>query len=258
MTARVIVEGRPGAGRRTVATALRRRGVHVVTSEPDVRIRVVAEAHKPEDGCADAVPTVFVQTKADLTETVLPGIRVVGLLAVVGPLTDDEVAALRVLTRHPAEMSSVDAFVSCAHPLTREVRQRLLERLDRFGIAHAVLALGDGAEPAAVAERLAELSNIDAVLPAIRAAGAPLRYRRMCGEKPCATSDDDVLERMTAAVDVIEGAGAVVDRGDRPDDHRRRALYWSRYGRGPVTELHRACAVDIVRGSLRLLDGARR
>lgn len=212
---------------------------------------VVAEVRKPED-VWDAA-TVVVQTKADLTDATC-GIRVVGLLAVLDFLTDDEVDALRVLTRRPADMSSVDAFVSCAHALNRDVRQRLLERLDRFGIAHAVLALADGAEPDAVVARLTELSNIDAVLAALRAASAPVRYRRIVGNR--CSSDASVLDRMSAAVAVVEAAGATVDRGDRPEDHRRRALHWARYSRGPVTDLHRACAADIVRGSLRLLDGA--
>ena len=36
----------------------------------------------------------------------------------------------------------------------------------------------------------------------------------------------------------------------------RRAVRWRRYGGGPVNALHRRCSADIVRGSLRLLDGA--
>lgn len=242
------MEGRPGVGRRTIETALRRRGLPVVTARPDVRVLVVAEVVKPEDVCDDG--TVVVQTKADLTDATC-GIRVVGLLALVDRLADEDVDALRVLVRHPADMTSVDGFVSCPHPLGGDMRRRLLERLDRFGIAHAVLALADGASPLEVAQRLRELSNMDAVLAGIRAAGAPARYRRI-REKD---SGADVFERMSAAVDVVEAVGAAVDRGNRPEDHRRRALHWSRYARGPVTELHRACAADIVRGSLRLLDG---
>ena len=242
-------------GRRTIEAALRRRGVQVVPAASDVRVLVVAEALKPEDVRDDA--TVVVQTKADLTDATC-GIRVVGLLAVLDRLTDDEVDALRVLIRHPADMTSVDAFVSGPHPLGRDVRQHLLERLDRFGIAHAVLALADGADPAAVAARLTALSNIDAVLAAVRAASAPVRYRRIV-ESRCSSEvldDAAVLDRMSAAVDVVQAAGVAVDRGDRPQDHRRRALHWARYARGPVTDLHRACAADIVRGSLLLLDGA--
>lgn len=254
----VSVDGRPGAGRRTIAAALRARGVQVVTAAPDVRVRVTVETLKPEDVYDDAIPTVVVQNKADLTEAAY-GLRVVGLLALVDRLDDEEVEALRVLVHHPADMTSADAFMSCPHQLTREVRERLLARLDRFGIANAVLAFSDGVEPAAVAARLTALSNIDGVLHAIRAAAAPVRYRRLT-EKHCGAdlSDNTVLDLMSAAVDVVEAAGVTVDRGDRLEDHRRRALHWARYARGPVTALHRSCAADIVRGSLRLLDGASR
>ena len=56
------------------------------------------------------------------------------------------------------------------------------------------------------------------------------------------------------SVGVVEAEGMTVDRGDEPAAHARRALHWSRYARGPVNALHRCCAVDITRGSLRLLD----
>ena len=69
-------------------------------------------------------------------------------------------------------------------------------------------------------------------------------------------ADATALAVMTAAVDVVEAAGMHVDRGDDPDAHARRAVQWNRYARGPVNALHRACAADIVRGSLRLLDQA--
>jgi hypothetical protein len=247
----VSVEGRPGVGRRTIEAALRRRGVRIVPAGADVRVLVVAEAVKPED-VVDEV-TVVVQTKADLSEPTC-GLRVVGLLALVDRLDDEEVGALRALVAHPADMTSVDAFVGCPHPVASEARQRLLERLDRFGIAHAVLALSDGASADETAARLRALSNIDAVLAAIAAVAAPVRYRRVV-ENTCRA---DVFERMAAAVAVVEAAGVAVDRGDGPADHRRRALHWARYARGPVTDLHRACAADIVRGSLRLLDEAAR
>ncbi|TFV55703.1 hypothetical protein E4P42_21655 [Mycobacterium sp. PS03-16] len=59
---------------------------------------------------------------------------------------------------------------------------------------------------------------------------------------------------MSAAVDVVQAAGLTVDRGDDPAAHLRRAVRWRHYGRGPVNALHRACAADITRGSLRLLE----
>ena len=45
-----------------------------------------------------------------------------------------------------------------------------------------------------------------------------------------------------------------VDRDDDRDAHLRRAVAWRRYSRGPVSPLHRRCAEDIVRGSLRLWE----
>jgi hypothetical protein len=66
-----------------------------------------------------------------------------------------------------------------------------------------------------------------------------------------------VLAMMSAAVDVVEAAGARVDRGDDPVTHLGRAVHWQRYGRGPVDDLHRSCSRDICRGSLRLLGRPR-
>lgn len=65
-------------------------------------------------------------------------------------------------------------------------------------------------------------------------------------------TDAAVLARMRAAVGVLREAGLQIDTtGDR-ESHLRRAVRWQRYSRGPVSALHRACADDIVRGSLRL------
>jgi hypothetical protein len=69
--------------------------------------------------------------------------------------------------------------------------------------------------------------------------------------------DVTVLATMAAAVDVVEAVGLSVDRGDSAAAHLDRAVHWRRYGRGPVAALHRQCSADIVRGSLRLLDGIR-
>ena len=101
-----------------------------------------------------------------------------------------------------------------------------------------------------------------------------VRYRRLCDAlvlvrcEALRTGDDQLFDwshgdaatllRMTAAVAVVEAAGLTVDRGDGPDAHRRRASHWRRYARGRVAPLHRSCSADIVRGSLRLRDQARR
>jgi len=64
---------------------------------------------------------------------------------------------------------------------------------------------------------------------------------------------DAVLRaRMGAAAEVLSAAGALDPPGCGPADHLRRAVYWQRYARGPVSAVHRACAIDLARGSLRL------
>lgn len=283
-------------GRATVAAALTAAGVDVAADgAADVDVLVIAEALKPEDRALleeSGRPTVVVLNKADLSGfggagpmalahhraarcralTGAPTVPTVALLAQ-ADLTGDLVDALRTLLTEPADLSSTDAFVDAPHRLSREVRERLLGALDRFGIAHAVLALDRGASDEALPNHLRKLSRLDRVIEHIDAADAPLRYRRLrtalARLRALATQSDDsrltdllvsedaVLMVMAAAVDVVEGAGAHVDRGDDADSHLRRAVHWRRYGNGPVNALHRACAADISRGSLRLLGRSR-
>jgi hypothetical protein len=172
------------------------------------------------------------------------------------------VAALRTMVTVPADLTSTDAFVQAEHPLSQEVRRRLLDTLDRFGTAHAVVAIGEGADTAALPALLRRLSQVDRVVAQLDAAGAPVRYRRMRTamtelQALAVQTDETVLAVMTAAVDVVEAAGVVVDRGDDAASHLRRAVHWRRYSRGPVDALHRSCGVDICRGSLRLLGQLR-
>jgi hypothetical protein len=291
----VAVVGRAGVGRDTVAAALRDHAVAVTagTAAADVQVLVIAEALKPEERAMAATdrPTLIVLNKADLTgsrsggalpnahrtaadvqrRTGTPTVAMVGLLGKTTALDDDLVDALRTLVHTAADLRSVDAFTSGDHPVGREIRTRLLERLDRFGIAHAVLALARGADPATLPTLLQRLSNVDAVLARLDAASAPVRYRRLRAALAemhslavqlddqallgLLNSDAAVLATMTAAVDVVEADGIRVDPGDDPDAHRRRAAQWRRYSRGPVDSLHRRCGADITRGSLRLLDG---
>jgi hypothetical protein len=291
----VAVVGRAGVGRDTVAAALRDHGVAVTagTAAAEVRVLVIAEALKPEERAMAATdrPTLIVLNKADLTgsrsggalpnahrsaadvqrRTGTPTVALVGLLAATTALDDDLVDALRTLVHTAADLRSVDAFTSGDHPVGREIRTRLLEHLDRFGIAHAVLALARGADPATLPTLLRRLSNVDAVLARLDASAAPVRYRRLRAALAemhslavqlddedllgLLNSDAAVLATMTAAVDVVEADGIRVDPGDDPDAHRRRAAKWRRYSRGTVDALHRQCGADITRGSLRLLDG---
>jgi hypothetical protein len=279
---RSAVLGRHGCGSRTVARVLRAAGV-VVTDpgeESDVDVYVVAETLKPEDRAALTRPTrpcVAVLNKADLTgfggdgpvaaaaahcerlrRTMdTPTYPLAALAAVAalepGVLDDAMVEALQVLTAEPASLGSADGFLTGEHRLDRPIRERLLTQLDLFGIAHAVVALRDGADRAGVAAALRRASGVDAVLAAITRAAAPARYRRLAEETSVEVCADDaaVAARMSVAIDVVEAAGMAVDRDDDLDAHLRRAVAFRRYSRGPVSDLQRRCADDIVRGSLR-------
>jgi len=279
-----------------VATALAAGGVTVTADErvADVDVVVIAEALKPEDRAlleAADRPTLTVLNKADLTgfggggplvaahrraaeyraSTGVPTVPMVAQLGAVD-LDDDLVSALRALVAEPADLTSTDAFVRTEHRLPAELRRRLLDTLDRFGIAHAVLALGDGAA-AALPGLFRRLSQVDRVVAQLEATGAPVRYRRVrtaiaelqtlatqSGDDLLAeflTTDETVIAVMAAAVDVVEAAGLAVDRGDDAAAHLCRAVHWRRYSRGPVNALHRSCGADICRGSLRLLERVR-
>jgi hypothetical protein len=293
----VAVCGRDGVGRGAVAAALAAAGVTVTPNDSaaDVHVVVIAEALKPEDLailCAADRPALTVLNKADLTGSAaggpltlarrraadyraLTGVPTVPMVAPLATATiDDElINALRALVRQPADLTSTDAFLQSEHPLPREVRRRLLNTLDRFGIAHAVVAIGEGADAAALPALLRRLSQLELVVAQLDAAGAPVRYRRVRSamaelqalavqsrddrltEFLC--SDATVLAVMAAAVDVVEAAGVAVDRGDDPASHLRRAVHWRRYSGGPVGDVHRSCGADISRGSLRLLGRVR-
>lgn len=291
---RVAVSGRRGVGVSTVVAALGGAGfdaAHGVGA--DIDVYVVAEVLKPEDHAALAAhrPAYVVFTKADLAGfgpggplsrawrqaarlTALTGVSagpLAGLLAALdaGALSGDALEALRTLVGHPADLRSPDAFVAAPHPVGTQMRAHLIETLDLFGIAHAVMTLrGD---PAAGAERLAAVlrraGGIAEVRRGIERAGAQVRYNRVaavCDELEVRaitdvtvarflSRDDTVLARMSAAVDVVEAAGLAVDRSDEPAAHLERARMWRRYAAGPVAAVHRRCGLDISRGSLRLI-----
>jgi hypothetical protein len=283
---RVAVSGRRGVGRRTVTRALAQagdlRGTITLTraSDADVDLYVLADAVKPEDRIAIGAatrPVLAVLNKADLIATTESGCHphgpttaarsrcvqlsarantsiepVVGILAVDDLLDDARWAGLQRL--------------AAGHPVDMELRRRLLDTLDEFGIAQATAAIRRGATRADASAVLRSLSGIDEVVDKIEALGAPVRYRRVLAavaeletlavvdrrisEFLC--RDDTVVARMMAAVDVVEAVGLDVDRGDTAAAHLRRAVHWQRYRRGPVARTHRACGADIVRGSLRL------
>ncbi|MGB3484822.1 MAG: hypothetical protein WBB07_21710 [Mycobacterium sp.] len=309
-TQRLAVNGLPGVGTSTVAAALTATGRFSLVGcdantgaglEADVTVRVIAEAVKPEDResiAGVAGPVLMVLTKADVcglgpggplaaaqrrcTELAasagVPVVPMVGLLAVAGldseVLDGELLAALRVLVSEPADLRTAATFVSEPHPVAAAVRQRLIETLEVFGVAHAVLAMRRPAATGSdVRATLCRVSGIDAVVAAIVAAGAPARYRRLLAEtaelegaavRDAAVADrlsGDalVLTRMDAALEVMRAAGLAVDDEVEADGSAllARAVRWQRYGAGPVSALHGACAADITRGSLRLWDLAR-
>ncbi len=287
---KVAVRGRDGVGRGTVATALADSGVCVVDSDTDadVDLVVVAEVIKAEDmAMLGGGPSLVVLNKADLAGfgaggpiavadrraaeyqalTGVPTVPMVGLLAA-ATLDDELVAALRVLSAEPADLRSIDGFLSAQHSLPRAVRGRLLDTLDLFGIAHGVLMLRQSADADALPAVLRRLSQVDRVLGQLAATAAEVRYRRVCsalvelrslaaGGRPALAEflrgDAAVIGVMAAAVDVVQAAGLTVNPDDEPSAHLDRAMHWHRYSRGPVNSLHRRCGADICRGSLRLM-----
>jgi hypothetical protein len=294
---RVAVRGRNGVGVRTVTEALHGAGVSVTPDvcAADLHVVVIAEAPKPEERAMLAAvdrPALAVLNKADLSgfaeggplarahrraadyraQTGVPVVPMVAVLAV-AKLDAELVGALRVLVREPADLSTTDAFAGTEHRVPAHIRRRLLATLDRFGIAHAVLALSEGVDDAELEPMLRRLSEVDRVVAQLAATAAPLRYQRVRAaltelqalaaqsreERLMAflSTDETVLAVMAAAVDVVEAAGMTVDRGDDPAAHLRRAVQWRRYSRGRADALYRSCGADICRGSLRMLGQAR-
>jgi hypothetical protein len=287
---RVRVDGRRGVGAPTVRAALAQAGLAVVDAGAELDVRVIAEVAKPED--LREQPTLVVLNKADLSGfwpggpmaaaqrrcaelaalAHAPAEPMVALLALdhssfVGELID----ALRVLVDEPADLRSPDAFLSCEHSLPHAVRARLIEHLDLFGIAHCVITLRrEGAGAPEVCAALRAVSRIDDVVRRIDGLAAAARYRRVVRAvdqlqtlavtnsaiAAFLATDQTVLARMTAAVEVVEEIGIPVDPSDEPTAHLDRAVQWQRYGAAPLAALHRACAADITRGSLRLLAAA--
>ena len=264
---RVGVCGRPGAGQTAVRRAL--RGAGLVVTAPgvtaDVGVYVFTESLTPDDraALADArLPTVAVLNKADLAgfrgdgPMAIAAARCRELQSSTGVPTRPLAALLAVAAGDPAVldpelMTALRALNGSAgaNPATLSpgLRRRLLAELDLFGIANAVAAVADGADPAALAALFRQLSGVNSVTAEIDRVGALPRYRRLV----------DALARRAAAADVLTAAGEIPageipDGSGEPDAALRRAISFQRYARGPVAVLHRACAADIVRGELRL------
>ncbi|MBY0441814.1 MAG: hypothetical protein K2Q25_06720 [Mycobacteriaceae bacterium] len=300
----VAVCGRRGVGRSTVAQALDHAGMPagiVVASSADaadVTVYVTAEVVKPEDRAAVAAtrqPTLVVFNKIDSTSLIggVPRSRwadaspligtavepMSGLLAVAAldDLLDAPVwTALRALAAHPDLISdaSVDGFVTAEYPqwlpVSADVRRRLLDTLDVFGVALAVAAIRKGASLPQIRMLLRRVSGVDEVVDRVVVAVAQVRYGRVraavaelqmlavtdgrAAEFLC--RDDTVIAVMAAAQDMAVAAGLEPVNDLNPGDHLARALWWRRYRNGQVSALCRACGADIARGSLRLWSQA--
>lgn len=253
---RVSVRGRRGVGCSTVARALELAGVAVAETDVDLQVYVVAEVVKPEDAGVGAALAVL--NKADLA-----GFAADGSLAPVEARFSELVGApilpmsgllaLAALDGVDGGWGALAAGVAVEASVVRQLRQPL----GPFGIALALAALRQGADPAQVLRRA---SGIDAVVDGIARAGAPVRYRRVLDAvvelealavadgavAAFLASDDAVVARMDAALEVTRADG--LEPG--PDAPLSRAVHWQR--RAPSSDLHRACGADIVRGSLRL------
>jgi hypothetical protein len=259
--------------------------------DADLQVYVLAEVVKPEDSEALATarsPVVAVLNKADLTGfagdgpiaaaqtrcaqlSALVGVPVqpmIGLLAVAALYDLDQAswAALRALAADPGSSAALDAsfdgFLAADLPVPAPVRLRLLETLDLLGIALGIAALRQGGSEAQARTLLRRVSAVDAVVDKVAAAGAEVRYRRVLeavaelevlavGDGRIGdflSCDDTVVARMAAALDVARASGLE----DAPATHLQRAVRWQRHSRQPMADVHRACGVDIARGSLRL------
>jgi hypothetical protein len=288
-----------------------------VDSDTDLVVYVTAEVVKPEDSraihaiAAARRPVLAVLNKADVAGfagdgpialararcahfSALVGVPMepmVGLLAVaaLGDLLDDASwAALRTLAGNANFEANFDtpfdgssegflAFLAADNPVPADVRLRLLDTLDLFGVALAVAAVRQGKTAAQVRALLRRVSGVDAVLDKVAAGGAEVRYRRVLDAvaelEALAVShdeisgrigefcsrDDTVIARMAAAVDLAESIGLEVGSCHDPAAHLAQAQRWQRYSLrrlGPVSDVHRACGADIARGSLRLWSQA--
>ena len=281
---RLAVTGRRGAGRRTVAAAMRAAGALIVEADqsPEVWLYVLVDTPTDEDRDAlsaragRGTPCVAVLNKADLG-----GFRGAGPMAAAAKrcralarevgVPSAPLAALcaRAACRGIDDVILVGLRTLALDPsrLTVAMRRLLSAELDLYGLAHAVAAVkaGAGAEDVAVALRRA--SGVDGVMAAVDRAGAGVRYRRLTSEftllmSRIGSSVAVETARAGAAADVVRSAGmpavapeTAVGGADSPSvgkpDCLRAAVTWQRYARGPVGELHRDCARDLSRAWLR-------
>lgn len=284
---RVAICGRRGVGRRSVAAALAAAGVSVTgRCDPaaDAAVYVVAETVKPEDiaalrGLAGAPvcrrPVLAVLNKSDLSgHCGVAGVAAAGrvpaesmsavfALAALDDRLDDELwQALRQLAAQPADLSCPERFVSCPHGVPRQVRERLCAVLDLSGIDRVLeLAVGGGSI-AQARMLLRRLSGVDGVLARLAEVVAGVQHRRISqavtrlealavGTEFADRVDDFLIRDATVAARMAAAAAAVQAQWAPDEPALRRARRWQARRGAPVSAARRACATDIVRGSLR-------
>lgn len=281
---RVVVGGRRGVGRRTVAAALTAAGVSVAArpgTVADVFVYAVAEAAKPEDAqevaavSASRRPVLVVLNKTDLpgrcdvADTVAatgapvePMSALFALAALDQRLDDGLWAALRRLAAHPADLSSAEHFVSGSHPVSRQVRERLCDTLDLSGIGRVLEPARRGDTVAQARRLLRRLSGVDAVVAHLATLGAGVHHRRMTeavtrlealsvGREFAGRVDAFLTADTTLAARTAAAVAVVAPQGGPGEPALRRARRWDAYRDAPIGATQRACAADIARGSLR-------
>jgi hypothetical protein len=210
----VLVQGRPGVGCRTVASALDRAGGRVglrvavstradLNGDPraDLVVHVITEVIKPEDvraiGAIAPRPVLAVLNKADLLgfagdgPVALAESRCAHFSAVVGVPVQPMIGLLAVAALDdPVEHLDEDLCSALRGlaagpggaadgPMPTEVRRRLLDTLDVFGTTLGVAAIQRGATAEQVRTLLRRVSCVDAVIDKIAGLGSEVRYRRI-------------------------------------------------------------------------------
>lgn len=286
---RVTVCGRRGVGRRTVAAALEAAGVNIVggpglgrdaLADVDVVVYVVAEVVKPEDRVALAAvaaagrPVLVVLNKADLpggcglaevagaTSAPAEALSALFALAAGGDRLDDELwAALERLAAESADISSVECFVSCPHPVSGQTRERLCTLLDLSGIQRVVELARRGGTAGQARTMLRRLSGVDRVVSRLatvsagiyhrRTAAAAARLEALAVAEPHGVVDEFLIRDATVAARMATAVAVVHERDVPEEPALQRAHRWQAYRRAPLGATQCACAADIARGSLR-------
>lgn len=257
---------------RVVAEVLRPEDCAALAT-PAPRVVLYNKADLEGFGGAGPMAAALRRCRQITASTGMPAEPFIALLAVAAVdtavIAGDLLNAVQTLVEQPADLRSPDAFLVCSHGLSHGDRLRLLECLDLVGIAHTVVEMREnpGVDPRRLRAVFRRLSNLDGVIGRIAAAAAEVHYRRMrtavlelealaVSEGVVAglvNSEEIVTVRAAAAAAALRGVGISADDHPGGDAALARAVRWRRLADGPLTELYRSCAADMVRGSLRVL-----